>query len=229
MAEAQRFTFDREFGRNGQSAKMTAPLKCTLSNQELEAIKQAAFQEGVKAAEAQSAGRAAEELGALVTKLGALCDGLDEATRGARAEAIKLAYLIARRLAPSLIAARPEAEIESLITQCIEEQREEPNIVIRVNDGLLENVKAQATRLAQEHSFAGRILVIGEPQIAEANCTIEWANGGVERDFSALTATIDEVVRTYLRAEGMNGADFPDQLSTPDDERSDAMPVDGGK
>jgi flagellar assembly protein FliH len=222
MSGAQRFTFDREFGRDGTRSKKAVPLKHTLSQDELQAIKAEAFAEGTKAAEAEAAKQAA-------ARLDALCNGLDEAMRPARAEAIKLAYLIARKLAQTLVEARPQAEIEALIGQCLEDQRSEPNIVIRVQDRVLDAVKAEAAKLSKERSFTGRVLVIGEPQIAAGDCTIEWANGGLERDFKKQLSAVDEIIRTYLHAEGMDGADVSDRPATAEKTQSAPAPMDGGK
>lgn len=234
MSQAQRFTFDREFDRDRPGSGKTAQPKRALSVEEIEAIKADAFREGAKAAEAEAAKRTVEELVALTGKLGALLSALDEVTRPARAEAIKLAYLMARKLARALVEAQPEAEVMALIGQCIEEQRSEPNIVIRVNDGLLEAVKAEAVRLSQEHSFMGRVLVIGEPQIAAGNCSVEWANGGLERDFGALVTAMDEIVQTYLHAGEMDDPKFLDrlkslELKSLEDGPSTTAPEVGGK
>lgn len=207
MSRATPYTFDREFDRDGTLAKKTAPLKYTLTADELAAVKAEAFAEGTKAATAGAERQAAAALQALSERVAALAKALDDAIRPARGEAIKLAYLIARKLAPALVEERPQAEIEALIAQCLDEQRSEPNIVIRVNDGLLDRVKARAGELAREHSFSGRLLVIGEPQIKAGDCTIEWSNGGLERDLERQIAAVDEIVRTYLHAEGMDGVE----------------------
>jgi flagellar assembly protein FliH len=229
MSQSQPFTFDREFARDGARGKKAAHLKHTLTQDELQAIKDEAFRAGSKSAEAEAAKRMAAELNVLNERLAALCQSLDESMRAAHAEAIKLAYLIARKLAVSLVEARPAAEIEALIGKCLEEQRSEPNIVIRVHDGLLDAVKARAAALSSEHSFTGRVLVIGEPQIVAGNCTIEWANGGVERDLHAQVAAVDEIVRTYLHAEGMDDPDFADRLAPAEGQASATAPLDGGK
>jgi flagellar assembly protein FliH len=229
MSRAQRFTFDHEFGRDGVSAKKAVPLKHTLSQDEFKAVKAAAFAEGTKAAEAEAAKQAAQQLADLNAQLGALGKALDEAMRPARAEAIKLAYLIARKLAQSLVEARPQAEIEALIGQCLEQERSEPNIVIRVHDGLLDAVKAEAAKLSKERSFTGRLIVIGEPQIPAGNCTIEWANGGLERDIEKQLSAVDEIIRTYLHAEGMGGGDASHRPASPEGTHGAAAPVDGGK
>jgi flagellar assembly protein FliH len=207
MSRVTPYTFDREFDRDGTLAKRTAQLKYTLTADELAAVKAEAFAEGAKAAAAETEKQAAVALHVLGERVVALGKALDDAIRPARGEAIKLAYLIARKLAQSLVEARPQAEIEALIGQCLDEQRSEPHIVIRVNDGLLDRVKARADELSRESSFPGRILVIGEPQIKAGDCTIEWSNGGAERDLEKQIAAVDEIVRTYLHAEGMDGFD----------------------
>jgi flagellar assembly protein FliH len=54
--------------------------------------------------------------------------------------------------------------------------------------------------IARGHGFAGRLVVLGEPNIAAGDCRIEWADGGVNRDAGAADRVIGEAVARYITA-----------------------------
>ncbi len=59
-----------------------------------------------------------------------------------------------------------------------------PHLAVCVNDALVEEVDAMLKRLARERGFEGRIVVLGEPDIALGDARLEWADGGIVRDRS---------------------------------------------
>ncbi len=201
--QATRFTFDRDFDRESGGATKANGAKRAVTPDELSALEKLAYIAGEQSAATAAARRTAEELALLSQKLAGLQTQMDETLRAARAEAIKLAYVIASKFAQTMIAARPAAEIEALIARCLDEQRSEPNLVIRVSDALHDLVRSEVARLTSAKNFAGRVVVIGEPQIPGSDCSIEWAEGGVERNLGSLEASIAEVMRIYLQAQGI--------------------------
>ena len=63
-----------------------------------------------------------------------------------------------------------------------------------------------ATARVQASGFGGRLVVMGDPEIAPGDCRLEWVDGGVVRDRAAIAAEIDERIAAYLAARGPNGA-----------------------
>ena len=53
---------------------------------------------------------------------------------------------------------------------------------------------------ARLHGFDGRLIVLGEPEIAPGDCRIEWADGGIVRGRAATDAAIIEAVNRYAAA-----------------------------
>ena len=51
-----------------------------------------------------------------------------------------------------------------------------------MNDALVEPVDALMQRMARERGFEGRLVILGEPDIAPGDVRLEWADGGVVRD-----------------------------------------------
>ena len=75
-----------------------------------------------------------------------------------------------------------------------------PHIAVRVNEGLYAAAREKIDDIARAHGFAGRLVVLGEPNIAAGDCRIEWADGGVNRDAGAADRVIGEAVARYITA-----------------------------
>jgi flagellar assembly protein FliH len=124
------------------------------------------------------------------------------------AEAVEVAVGVARKLAGELIAREPMAEIVALARDCFRHLVAAPHVVVRVNDALHEFARDQIERIARERGFEGRLVVLAEPDIALGDCRIEWADGGLTRDQSAVDATIAELVSRYLAARQRPAGSF---------------------
>src|SRR5262249_6028801 len=116
------------------------------------------------------------------------------------AEAVEVAVAVARKLAPSLIARQPLAEIAALATECFNELLKAPHVVVRVNEGLYASARENLEDIARARGFEGRLVVLGEPDIPLGDCRIEWADGGLKRDRAATEAAITEAVERYVIA-----------------------------
>ena len=56
---------------------------------------------------------------------------------------------------------------------------------MRVNDTLYDAAREKLEEIARQTGFEGRLVMLAEPDIAEGDCRIEWADGGVTRDRDA--------------------------------------------
>lgn len=150
------------------------------------------------AAKAQTA--AAEALGARVAAMAA---GMDDARKQTIAEAVGLSLSIARKLAGGLIAREPTGEIEQLIGECMATLDGVPHLVIRCDPQLADAVRDIATGRMTTSGFTGRLVVLGDPDVAIGDARIEWADGGVVRDIRKLSAEIDLKIAEYFAARGI--------------------------
>ena len=83
-------------------------------------------------------------------------------------EAVEVAVAVARKLAPTLIAREPFAEISALASDCFRQLISAPHIVVRVNDAIYAAAKERLDDIARARSFEGRLVVLAEPDIAPA-------------------------------------------------------------
>jgi flagellar assembly protein FliH len=117
-------------------------------------------------------------------------------------EAVDVAVAVARKLATELLAREPLGEITALVSDCFAQLVSTPHIVVRINDALYEAAHARIETLAKQSGFAGRLVILAEPEIATGDCRIEWADGGVVLERAAIEAKINELVGRYIASRG---------------------------
>lgn len=159
---------------------------------------------GVLAAQALGLTSAAETL---ASRSQTIMSTFDQAQKEAIAEAASLSAVIARKLASNLIAREPAAELEVLIKECFASLEGVPHLVIRCHPDLADKLREIATARIAHTGFAGRLVVMGDPDQVLGDGRIEWVDGGLVRDFGAISAEIDNRIAAYLAALGPNGAD----------------------
>lgn len=220
MAQPAKFLFDRNLEPRAQASEPPeAVLERRLRRQfesELALARQGEYargrEEGAEAARQSLEARTLEAAGELVASAESLMQRLEQECRAVRKDAVELALAAAERLAGELVRREPTALLEGLFADCLEHLRSEPHIAVRVNDDLAEPLEKAVSAIAAERGFAGRIVVLGDPETARGDCRIEWADGGIERDFDALRASIVRIVQRYLDRDGetvlANGKDI---------------------
>ncbi len=203
MATTEKFLFETTFDSDGQILHdaSTGGGKKSYTLEEVDAIKQEAYAEGLAGVEAQMAQQNAQILGQVSESMLQVISQLGAETTRLREQAVDLALVVANRLCGTLLEKEPEAEIVGLISRCLDALPSEPHIVVRVGEAVSEPVKSAVSALAAEKGFNGKVLVVAEPTIQTADCRVEWADGGIERDMTALSSQIDDIVRRHLQAE----------------------------
>jgi flagellar assembly protein FliH len=186
---ASRYLFDRDFRDPGGNARNLAAL------QEAE---QRGFAQGVAEGRRQGAAEADVQLAAVMRRLadgaGTLLSGLGARQAQIEEEALAFAVALGRKLAGKALAAQPLDAIADAAHASFEHLRGVPHLVVRVNAALVESVEAQVQRMSRDQGYEGRLVVIGEPDIAPGDARIEWADGGIVRDQSRIEAAVAQIV-----------------------------------
>ena len=73
-----------------------------------------------------------------------------------------------------------------------------PHLVIRIHDALYEEAKERIEKQAKQSGFAGRLVILADPEIVNGDCKIEWADGGVVLDRASIDVKINELVGRYM-------------------------------
>jgi flagellar assembly protein FliH len=198
-------SFDAQDGRSAASARAGKPVP-VYTEDDLEAVRDAARAEG-KAEGARDAQASIEAIAAqALARIGdRLADGhaaLNAAVDGVKRDAVQVALIVTRKALPGLARESELREVEALVTDCLETVLDEPRVVIRVPDSLLDALKGRVDTLAARSGFTGRIVLLGDANMPQSDCRVEWADGGGERDSSRLWTEIEGTVDRFLATLG---------------------------
>lgn len=133
----------------------------------------------------------AEALKAISERLATIAQQQAATLENVSKEAVALAMAIARKVAPNLMRQQPMAEIEGMIAECLQQLIDEPRVVVRAPDVLLDALKGRVDEIAASCGFAGNVVLLADPTLSAGGCTLEWADGGAERDVEAIWRDID--------------------------------------
>jgi flagellar assembly protein FliH len=207
MAAPAKFLFDMDFGvpdKTRERPSTAAEVAQKVAAAEANAYR-SGYDAGQREAKAESDRRGAlalEEIKIAIQAIAARFTGIE--TR-METEAVEVAVAVARKLCEELIAAEPLGEITGLVQDCFSHLVATPHLVVRINDQLYEAAHEKIEGLAKQNGFAGRLVILAEPEIATGDCRIEWADGGVVRDRAAVEAKISEFVGRYIASRNRAG------------------------
>jgi len=212
-AQARKFTFDLDLGA---APSRSVPLP-SVPEHEVAAMLAAARAQGH--AEGLAEGRASAQASATEALAGAaqalahsaaiMLETLDAHRRDLLGDAAALSLAIGRRLASHLMARHPAGEVEALINDALGSIDHAPHLVIRCHPDLVDTLKSAAEARMRTSGFTGRLVVMGDPEIALGDGRLEWVDGGLVRDMGAIAAAIDEKVAAWLAAHGAPHKEIP--------------------
>jgi flagellar assembly protein FliH len=199
MAAPAKFLFDTDFAAPDRARERATAAEVAQKVADAEAR---AYRDGYDAAlreaRAESDRRVALALETIGVAIKGIAAGLSGVERRMETEAVDVAVAVARKLATELIAREPLGEITSLVADCFAQLVSTPHIVVRINEALYEAAHARIETLAKQSGFAGRLVILAEPDIQTGDCRIEWADGGVVLEHAAIEAKISELVGRYI-------------------------------
>lgn len=175
------------------------------------------YRNGFQAAETEMRADAARRLAVALEQIGRTLDqlasGLPAIESRLETEAVEVAVSVANKLSPALIAREPFAEIAALVTECFRHLVAAPHVVIRIGEKIYPSAREKLEEIARQRGFEGRLVVLAEPDIAEGDCRIEWADGGINRDRAAAAALIADTVKRFVSARASGADSFLKGLS----------------
>ncbi len=181
------FLFDTDFGRpRGPSAADAEAAARTEA--ERAALEAAAYARGLQDGRAEAALQEQARLADALTRVGLAAAGLlnQSDARDSEREAQALAFANAD--------ARPLAAVEEAARSALRHLRGVPHLVLRVNEALVDDAETLMKRLSREHGFEGRLVVLGEPDMAPGDARLEWADGGVVRERARIEAAVESAL-----------------------------------
>lgn len=177
----------------------------TFSKEELAQARAEGFAAGRAAAAAEQtrteSQRLVEALEVIAAGLAALQPQLAEGLAAHARASITIAGAIARKIGGAVARADIAAPVAALVAECLPRLLDEPRIVVRVAESALDHVRSQIARASEQAGYHGKVVLIGDPQLAEPACRVEWADGGAEYDPTRVAAECDAAVARYLAGQ----------------------------
>jgi flagellar assembly protein FliH len=196
MASAMKFLFENSFDAEARAATPAAPVVIRqYTEQDLLSARSEGYADGEAAGRAaalaaieQASQTALSEIAAHLGDLG----GQIAALRGqAIGEAVKVVNAAIHKIVPELARRNAMNEIERLIRECLQAIYDEPRVVVRAHDGVIATLHGRIDGIAATCGFNGKIVLFGDEQLSEADCRVEWADGGAERNLGEMWKQID--------------------------------------
>ena len=177
----------------------------------------------------------------LLPAIGQQIDALREANETVYAKvaenAVKIAVTIAHKVVPELARNNAFEEIEGLVRECLHTLYEEPRVVVRVHERVLDKLKPRIDEIASACGFNGNVVLFGDSNFSDTDCRVEWADGGTERNIKLLWQEIDAAISrvagaaigTYADSQ-TGGTDLNDagNATAIMDTSEETMPADSG-
>lgn len=210
--EPVKFTFDKSFdaGAGHRHEEEMDNLR-----HQAEQEKQAAHQAGFEAGHAQAMGEIESATVAILEQIQQAAAGLfhefHQVQTQTSLESAQIAHMVGLQLAESLLGHNPTAEIEKILTTVFDEIRDQARLVIRVNPDVAAAIEGRIQQLKESQAFDGELILAADPSFDPQNITVEWADGGIKRDFEEIQQTIQTCVTRYVSS-------LVDENSVPDQE-----------
>jgi flagellar assembly protein FliH len=199
MAAPAKFLFDTDFSAPDRARERTTAAEVA---QKVAAAEARAYRDGYDAAQREAKVESDRRMALALETIGVAIKGIAAGLSGVElrmeTEAVDVAVAVARKLASELVAREPLGEITALVSDCFAQLVSTPHIVVRINDALYEAAHARIETLAKQSGFAGRLVILAEPDVQTGDCRIEWADGGVVLERAAIEAKINELVGRYI-------------------------------
>ncbi|HEY1723567.1 MAG TPA: FliH/SctL family protein [Magnetospirillaceae bacterium] len=222
-APLKKYMFDLDFGSAAPLAaeeladtpiptedeiEVDAPPPPSFSEFDMEEARRVAHAEGHEAGVAEAgevtARRQAEALSALAAGFAKVELAQQQGIESVRRDAVQLAVSIVKKLQPAMAHRYGIDEIGGVIHECMMQIDEAQRLTVRAHPDLIEGVRTEAARVAEEAEFEGKIVYTADPKLALGDCRVEWGNGGGDRDQALLWSEIETVIARAI--EGMRNA-----------------------
>lgn len=209
MSEPTKFMFETVFGGSGEIVKEAPPPpKKIYRPDEIDVIRAEAHQEG-------SDNAVASALSLVAAGFQTVMQTLEAEIEQTKAEAARLSYAMATKIADQALADQPTEMIEAIISDCVDFLRSEPVIHVSVPPEHSEALGQKLTALVAERGYEGRLMVTADPQAAPGDCRIEWMNGSFARDAATIKTSIAQVIEHHW--PGLDLKDLDESAPTQDD------------
>ncbi len=215
MSTAEKFMFDMTFDE--EPSPVSVPeveeripeveeepeeIVPTFSEEEIEIARQQGFeagkQEGLAATTESLTKQINETLTQIDQKLGAAFQNQDSVNEELPRAALSVALGVCKKMLPAMAEKYSFEEVERVLGDIFAKIVEEPSVKISVHSSVAEEIGKRIDDLSSSKGFMGRTTIQIDDSMQKTDCRVEWANGGSERNSSALWREITAVIERNI-------------------------------
>jgi flagellar assembly protein FliH len=172
------------------------------TEEELNMVREAAFAEGHQVGTAEAAetdSRAiAQSLAALTGRMEQVFRQQEEDNDANARSAVRVAMAVLKKMLPAACEKHAFDEVARVVGDVVAHILDEPRIIVRVAQPLVEPVRERLEAAAEGQGFEGRVVVQADPRLTIGDARVEWTDGGAERDQARLLEEIELAVERAL-------------------------------
>jgi len=194
----RKFMFDRSFDDASIIHRAQERKPVMMKPEQVDALKQESHDEGFAAGKIAGRDEQTAQLAAVLlnveNNIAVLIDSLASLSREQNAQTRQLVLSIAKKILPDFTARNGLQEIEALLGDTIREMAREPRLVVRVHETQFDAVNERVQAIATQRAYSGKVIVLADAEIANGDCRVEWADGGVERNTQSTWNAVEQTV-----------------------------------
>jgi flagellar assembly protein FliH len=197
MTNGTKFLFETSFDP-AKASDPDVPPPPSFSEEELAAARDEGFRAGHAAGHDEMSRAieqaAADALAAIGVQLAAMNGRFEDIRQAAIASGVEVVAATVRKMVPALAKRNGLAEIEHMVRDSLHSLYDEPRVVIRAHDNVIDALQERVDGIAAASGFMGKVVLFGDEQFSETDCRVEWADGGAERNLGELWRRIDAAI-----------------------------------
>lgn len=164
------------------------------SDEDLQAARQAGYDEGLQAGQAAAAEDGTAKAADMLEKV---ADGLSQIEQSradeiaeAAGEAVRVGVAIVNQLFPAIRAKAAEREVRQFVTRHLGDAADARALVVQVHESMVETMTDQMRELSARSGFTGNLTVQADEALEPGDARLDWREGGVERLYETLWSGI---------------------------------------
>jgi len=199
ITQPQKFLFNLSF-----DDEVGCPLgerekpKPTYSQEQIDEARKESYESGFNAGQKAMMEDQQQRMNVLLAQIdqhvGHLAQSSQEEWQTQLGQLQQIALVIARKIMPTYVQRYGVEEIETIVDRIVAEMSREPRLVIRVSENQFDEVSAKINEITANQAYAGKVVILGDADLGESDCRVEWADGGIERDLRMIWEDIDRVM-----------------------------------
>jgi flagellar assembly protein FliH len=198
MTQIRKYAFATEFAPDGAIVK-EAPKR--LTPEEIDAACAEAYERGKQDAVAQAERHAAAALQALADAASAVLTRLNAESQAMRAEAAKIAFASASKIAGAALDAFGVERAAAAIEAAMDALRHQPRLVVKLSPDACEVLKPRIADMCETHAYAGAVLVRAEPDLSNGEVVIDWSDGVIQLSPDEAAQRIQSLIDASLASQ----------------------------